>query len=181
MPRSLAAISTYVTLLKVKMVSVTLAQQNPRLSQMEYFIIRSEIEDIKFQFGLIRSEVIVLYFYLFWSVLILISFWINAFLILTAIAEVNESDSKTRRDMEIPSCKFWVWGFASSFLEWWSTKLSDKNTRCLSQVLHFCRILLQGYLDFRTNGGGDRCNWKSIASWDLSINMSWAENKVFSF
>ena len=74
MPRSLAAISTYVTLLKVKMVSVTLAQQNPRLSQMEYFIIRSEIEDIKFQFGLIRSEVIVLYFYLFWSVLILISF-----------------------------------------------------------------------------------------------------------
>ena len=74
MPRSLAAISTYVTLLKVKMVSVTLAQQNPRLSQMEYFIIRSEIEDIKVQFGLIRSEVIVLYFYLFWSVLILISF-----------------------------------------------------------------------------------------------------------
>ena len=58
MPHSLAAISTYVTLLKVKMVSVTLAQQNPRLSQMEYFIIRNEIEDIKVQFRLIRSEVI---------------------------------------------------------------------------------------------------------------------------
>ena len=58
MPHSLAAIYTYVTLLKVKMVSVTLAQQNPRLSQMEYFIIRNEIEDIKVQFRLIRSEVI---------------------------------------------------------------------------------------------------------------------------
>ena len=60
MPHSLAAISTYVTLLKVKMVSVTLAQQNPRLSQMEYFIIRSEIEDIKVQLELIRTEVNVL-------------------------------------------------------------------------------------------------------------------------
>ena len=57
MLRSLAAISTYVTLLKVKMVSVTLAQQNPHLSQMEYFIIESEIKDIKVQFRLIRSEV----------------------------------------------------------------------------------------------------------------------------
>ena len=65
MPHSLAAISTYVTLLKVKMVSVTLAQQNPRLSQMEYFIIRNEIEDIKVQFRLIRSEVIFSIFFKF--------------------------------------------------------------------------------------------------------------------
>ena len=37
-----------------------MAHQNPRLTQMEYFIIRSEIEDIKVQLELIRTEVNVL-------------------------------------------------------------------------------------------------------------------------
>ena len=60
MPRSLVAISTYVTLLQIKMFSLTMAHQNPRLTQMEYFIIRSEIEDIKVQLELIRTEVNVL-------------------------------------------------------------------------------------------------------------------------
>ena len=68
MPRSLAAISTHLTLLKVKMVSITLAQQNPHLSQMEYFIIRSEIEDIKGQLNTIKSEVIFLYVYIYYFI-----------------------------------------------------------------------------------------------------------------
>ena len=57
MPYSLVAISTHVTLLQIKMISLTLAHQDPKLTKMEYFIVRSEIEDVKVQLELFRTEV----------------------------------------------------------------------------------------------------------------------------
>ena len=115
MPRSLAAISTHVTLLKVKMVSITLAQQNPRLSQMEYFIIRNEIEDIKAQLNFIRTEVTFVYIHLL-SEFLFFNMEVHWFFLigLIAVSEVGKSHPKARGNMEVTSCKFRIRRFAST-------------------------------------------------------------------
>ena len=115
MPRSLAAISTHVTLLKFKMVSITLAQQNPRLSQMEYFIIRNEIEDIKAQLNVIRTEVTFVYIHLL-SEFLFFNMEVHWFFLigLIAVSEVGKSHPKARVNMEVTSCKFRIRRFAST-------------------------------------------------------------------